>query len=359
MFLLATTPLLLLVGCGSASSANGPENGASPAPKVPVTVLTRRITWQENVPRTVVCFGRLIPVREQVLSFDRGGLVDAVEAAVGDVVGAGTVLARLEQSALEEQRRILQEDVDRVRAAIPSAPQVETRSLRQRLQQSEAQLESVQAELNRGTLVAAFDARIEEIRIAAGQGIAAGMPAIRIVEDLPPLVQVSADENVATLLTDDVTVWVGLQSTARTASVFSREALRGPVTGELVRLEFGETLPPQSWAFGDVVESRFIVSTTDTGFRVPIASLMQQDDDTWYVYVADPVVGDGRTTHQILRRDVEIVRLLEGEVIVTGELTPGDRVVISGTHRLVRNQPVTVVDETETISDLSEREPAG
>lgn len=73
-------------------------------------------------------------------------------------------------------------------------------------------------------------------------------------------------------------------------------------------------------------------------FTVPLAAVMQ-DGTTPTVWVLDA------TATHVQRRPVKLVRFTQDAAIVTGALSPGDRIVTLGVHMLDADKPVRVVEQ--------------
>lgn len=95
--------LLALAGCRGAT----PNDGSEPTPTpLPTPIVAEKPTYtvqRGEVARTLAFTARVAPVSEARLFFRAGGRVLQVNAARGDAVAAGAVLATLDVSALERQ----------------------------------------------------------------------------------------------------------------------------------------------------------------------------------------------------------------------------------------------------------------
>ncbi len=95
--------LLALTGCRGAAPAG--ESAATPTP-LPTPIVAEKPTYivqRGEVARTLAFTARVAPVAEARLFFRAGGRVLQVNAARGEAVAAGAVLATLDVSALERQ----------------------------------------------------------------------------------------------------------------------------------------------------------------------------------------------------------------------------------------------------------------
>ncbi len=96
------------------------------------------------------------------------------------------------------------------------------------------------------------------------------------------------------------------------------------VHGQVVRLELDET-----------VEAN--------GYWLPSTALTKGARGLWTTFVvvqADPNDSTQPDLFRVERRDIEVLHTESNRVLVRGTLNPGDRVVASGTHRVVPGQLV-------------------
>jgi multidrug efflux pump subunit AcrA (membrane-fusion protein) len=349
--------VIFCAGCdgGLPTVSEALTEDARPGSALPVR--TAAAVWREDVDETVVSFGQLIAARESVLRFSRGGRIGTVTVQSGDSVEEGTIVAQLQQDGLREQKGVIEQDLTRLRTELRNAPQVETLGLRQQIQQGESRLRAVEAELARGILTAPFTGIVADCAISAGDTVSPSLPVMRVVEDAPPLVAVHAAQEIAQLLTSETTVWVALGDRSRSTSVRSRSPLRGPVPGEKIVLEFAEAPPAEQWAWGDVVEARFVRATGDAGFEVALGALQHDATMDWFVFVAEPVGGLPGTICRIEQRSIQVIRTLDESALVLGELAVGERVVIEGTHRIVAGQQVRISGGLDSTADAAEVAP--
>ena len=105
-----------------------------------------------------------------------------------------------------------------------------------------------------------------------------------------------------------------------------------------------ETLPDDSWAYGDVVELRFRAAVSKPGCWLPLNALQGGTDDGWYVFAVVPTAdSSGKQSFRVERRPVEIRLLQDNQVFLESSLTTAEFVIVDGTHRVVAGQDVTPV----------------
>ncbi|MGI9455235.1 MAG: hypothetical protein ACR2NU_01670, partial [Aeoliella sp.] len=96
------------------------------------------------------------------------------------------------------------------------------------------------------------------------------------------------------------------------------------VHGQVVRLELEETIEA-------------------SGFWLPVTSLTKGPRGLWTSFVvvkSDPKDSTLADLYRVESRDVEVVNTQSNRILVHGTLNPGDKVIASGTHRVVPGQLV-------------------
>jgi len=208
---------------------------------------------------------------------------------------------------------------------------------RARVDRLDAQLDDLAIDIEDSTLLAPYAGRVAERLSDEGKVVAPGEPILRIVESSALEARIGLPPATASRLSrrQEVDVIVNGQSwpatvddmlpevdpSTRTRLVIFRldpVAAGDVVPGEIVRVEIAE------------------IESTD-GFWVPTAALIPGMRGLWSVLA----VVDGETE----RRDVEVLHTEAERTLVRGALSDGDRIVASGTQRVVPGQQVTVTSE--------------
>jgi multidrug efflux pump subunit AcrA (membrane-fusion protein) len=205
------------------------------------------------------------------------------------------------------------------------------------VRQIEASLQAIQVDLSKTVITAPFAGRIGDRLVDEGVVVSGGQPVVQIVEGARAEARIGIPADLADGLTlgRAQTVVVGdrpfaatltallpeLESTSRTVmAVLTLETAEDLTLGQTARLVLRDTQPAQ-------------------GFWLPTTALVQGEQGLWSVYVvADEGESDtgesgtgesrpGATGATVTRQPVEI-------------LHTGDRVIRSGTHRVVPRQTV-------------------
>jgi multidrug efflux pump subunit AcrA (membrane-fusion protein) len=82
-----------------------------------------------------------------------------------------------------------------------------------------------------------------------------------------------------------------------------------------------------------------------SGYWLPTTALVRGVRGLWSCYVLG--TSEQNDAFRVERRDVEVLHTESDRVLVRGTLQSGDRVVMSGTHRLVSEQLVRPVANLE------------
>ncbi|WP_148235191.1 efflux RND transporter periplasmic adaptor subunit [Parvularcula bermudensis] len=354
--------MALCLGMGIAYFTSSQDSAVIEVEPLPVAVFP--VHYQETYQQRRLYSGRVLPAQRTDLAFRIGGRIDRVTVDVGDRVGRGDVLARVDTSpfltatrALEAQLHEAQAEATRATRFFDRTKTLEARGFAttqevdnalagrdaslQRVESLARQVEAAQEDLADASLLAPFDGTIVERYVDEGTVIDAGRPIVRVSGegrleaeiDLPSaqasrlfrgqdlvLVHdgVPLDGTVTGIsrdidpLTRSQTVRIGLQDHM------------GLLPGALVRLELFETRAAR-------------------GFWVPLGALQESYRGLWSLYAVDRK-GEG-AEGRIARYDVEILSITEDRAYVTGTPTDGQSIVSDAPFRFVPGQSVKIVRE--------------
>ena len=103
---------------------------------------------------------------------------------------------------------------------------------------------------------------------------------------------------------------------------------------QLAESATGQVVPAQ------VARMEVVEATEIPGYWLPTNALTQGTRGLWSVYAVQR--DEEQEGDKLDRRYVEVIHSESDRTFVRGTLQPGDRIVTSGSHRLVPGQPVTV-----------------
>lgn len=207
---------------------------------------------------------------------------------------------------------------------------------RARLAQLDAQMTDIAHDLQDTQLVAPFAGRVSQRLVDEGSVISAGSPVLEVIDDknveawigLPPAaalaLQVGEEHE---LLIAGKAVKATVQSLAPDVQRTSR------TRNVILRMEtIGSSVLP-----GQVVRMAVTEQVEEPGFWVPTTALTRGTRGLWSLFVVED--------HVVARRDIEVLDTVGSDSFVRGTLQPGDAIVVSGTHRVVVGQRVTMQRE--------------
>ena len=352
---------------------------ATPLSFAELTVSYVTVTPQAEFSTNRVYAGTSRAARRAELGFKRGGEVATVMVDLGDSVAAGQLLAQLDTRALaSDLRRAQSEEVLAAANRRSASAQTElaanterrVRALRAngnvsqqafdeahlQYRVSRAQLEVAQASLGRAqAAVEAMEVALSEAEIRApfggviqarhvdeGSQIGPGSPALSLVETSKREAHIGIPESAVTSLTvgDAYTIiWQNVSASAQLRSLLPEV---NPNTRTVTAVF---TVADQRIPLGAVVELSLRQRVPGNGFWVPIDALTAMDRGLWGVFIID-------AENIVQQRLVEIVHNEGDRAFVRGLLSTSDRVVATGTQRIVAGQRVIPIAAQMTISAL-------
>lgn len=208
-----------------------------------------------------------------------------------------------------------------------------------RIRQLDASIQAVDVDLSKSTITAPFAGRISQRLVDEGVVVSGGQPVVQLSEGSATEARIGIPADVADRLPlgSAQTVTVGEQpfSATVTALLPELESTSRTVTAVLTlntaeELTLGQT-------------ARLVLTNTQptNGFWLPSTALVQGEQGLWSVYVA---AGDRNSEATVTRQLVEVLHTEGEQVLVQGLVEEGDRIITSGTHRVVPGQTVSVPD---------------
>ncbi len=162
----STTPLVSVLLVVAAVSC-APKKDSTPS--IAVEKLAPTVTVQKSlvgeVSQTVPVTGSLVALQDVTLSAKQPGRLTEVLVREGDIVKAGQVLARVDETDLRSQLRSSEAAVTSARARLEQAQAAYS----QQLAQSEASIDSAQAALIQQTSTSAAQVRSAESKLASAK----------------------------------------------------------------------------------------------------------------------------------------------------------------------------------------------
>ncbi|MEL7051086.1 MAG: efflux RND transporter periplasmic adaptor subunit [Cyanobacteria bacterium J06588_5] len=211
------------------------------------------------------------------------------------------------------------------------------------IQRLDARLADVDVNIAKSTLTAPFTGTVAAHQVDPGTVVSPGQSVIRLVENDIPEARIG--------LPADTTSQLNI-GTDRTVTV-NAEQYTGTLTAILPEVDAQTRTQTAIFALepraasqvspGQTVRLNLSDRIDTTGIWLPAEAITQGIRGLWTCYVVVPqetTEDDETTTYVVQPQTVEIVHQTGDRVLVTGTLQPGDRIVASGSHRLVPGQQV-------------------
>ncbi|MDJ0867502.1 MAG: efflux RND transporter periplasmic adaptor subunit [Myxococcota bacterium] len=316
-----------------------------------------------DYPVTESYAGRVVSRRRSALGFERGGRLERVWVDEGDTVEPGQVLAVLDTSALEAQRRQLeaQQRETEARLALARLTTERRRKLRESdhvsvqemdeaifaeraleasLAAARASLERVEVDLELSRIEAPYAGTVTERLEDEGTVVAPGQPLLGVVEAGALEVHVGVRPETAAELVAGARYEVeiaGARHAARLDSVLPTIEIDTRTVTVILRLDAAAP-GVRSGALARVALERRV---RGEGSWLPLTALAESRRGLWSAYA---VVSDGEGGARVERRQLELIHAEADRAYVRGTLRAGDRLVATGLHRLVPGQRVRLAE---------------
>ncbi|MGY6548653.1 MAG: efflux RND transporter periplasmic adaptor subunit [Roseinatronobacter sp.] len=341
----------------SAESAPAPDRHA---PLTPVGVMRVTLADSYTVKRRFT--GQIEAAARIDLGFEYGGRVREVFVEEGDLVASGTVLARLDTSALIPERAALEAelaalaaDAELARLTLARNDALTERGFRSVAAQDDARLTLARAEagmaatrariagvdvrLDKSVLTAPHPARIGARLADPGQTAAAGQTVLVLFDAAPARARVGLPPELAAGLAVGDTVTVASDSALMEATIRQIRPDLDPVTrSRSVVVTLPQGLDP---VLGDTVALLLTQTIDDPGFWAPLSALREGVRGSWSVMAVEATPDGDRT----LPAAVEVIHSDGARVFLRGSLPPGARIVAKAPDRVAPGQLVLAQSE--------------
>lgn len=304
-----------------------------------------------------------MPRLESELAFRVGGKVIERPVDAGAQVKTRQVLMRLDpvpfelaldeaQAQLAQERHalaLLERDVKRNRSLVQSGAISGTdfdalatgqARAQARMQAAQSRLEQARNNLAYATLAVPADATIVAVRAEIGQVVDSGRPVLAVAYAGKREVEIDVPEAQIASITVGMPASVSLLSSPANAlqgTVREITPMADPATRTFrVRVALAQ-LPPEA-RLGMTAKVRLQATTGSPTFELPITALFQQGEHpaVWVLPTR---------ASQLQLRPVQLADMDTEHIRVSAGLSPGERVVVAGVHRLDEKRKVKVWDE--------------
>lgn len=342
----------------SGYTAIAAQSGAAAGPTAPVTsVAVMPVTPTDGYTVSRRFAGQIEAAARIDLGFELGGRITEVLVEEGASVRAGTVLARLDVSALVPERAALEAelaamaaDAELARLTLGRDEALTARGFRSVAAQDDARLTLARTEagmaairariagvdvrLAKSVLVAPFAARVGARLADPGQTAAAGQPVLVLFDAGPAQARVGLPPDLAAGLAAGDTARVEIGGAAREARILRVRPDLDPATrSRSVVLALPDGVDP---VLGDTVALILDQTVAEPGFWAPLGALREGVRGSWSVMAVEATPEGDRTRPAA----VEVIHSDGARVFLRGALPPGARIVAVAPDRVAPGQRV-------------------
>ncbi len=314
-------------GLSGVAAITAPDGGADSAFEARVlTVATMKASLAPGYEVRRKFVGRVEARRESAVGFELGGLVTALLAEEGDHLELGQVIARLDTARLEVQLKQLRGRRAELQANIGLARATRIRQERLakkghssqqrydearfgeqalfgRLQQVDAEIASVDLDIEKSEIKAPFAAIVGERFADEGIVIAAGAPVFDLLERTNPEVRIGVAGDAVDGIAAGQQHALLVRGRRVPATVRSVLPVRDRGTRS-VDVLLTLHAPLNGIRHGDLARLEIARRLDQPGFWLPLTALTESSRGLWAVYVAVGPTGDERVLE---RRELEVL----------------------------------------------------
>lgn len=304
--------------------------------------------------------GEVQPRIETNLSFRQGGEIRERGVEVGDVIKAGTVLARLDEEDAQDAVRKAEANLASAQANFDNAdvarsrqqqlyPRTTSRAAldnaiaqasmaQQGVNAAQAALRIAQNNLDNRVLTATTDGVVTAVGGEVGQVVGGGQMVIRLAQtgekdavfQVPEATIQAADRNMK------VQVWLLSNTSSKaTGSVREISPTANPITRNFT-VRVALDTPPDDFRFGSAVRGNVVLEGPPVA-RLPLTALFNQNGEQ-AVWIVNPA---SNTVNLV---PVHVARFEAQDFLVDTGLKDNDRVVVAGTQQLRPAMPVRLLE---------------
>lgn len=351
--------IALMMGTALISSCTKQEESTAEAPRPVLSV-----TVKQAPATSLGLTGTIQPTIETDLGFRILGRMIARNVNVGDVVKKGDVVAAIDPLALELAVRSAQSDVENSDAQLRNAVTTEQRqralvesrsgteaSLEEAEQarrtataavaKAQANLDKAKEQLGYAQLQAEFDGVVTATSAEVGQVVSAGQTVVTIARPDKRDAVVDVPQAAAQKLKIGAPFEVTLQlePSIRTTGVVREIAPEAETATRTSRTKIALADPPEAFRLGAVITASATIAA-DPEIVLPSSAILAGTDgaSVWIVDVPGKKVALRRVEIDGDAADGGTVRIIEG-------LSPGERVVVAGVHKLEDGQAIRIDQE--------------
>ncbi len=348
---------LVLAACSNSED----ETPRAPEPQTVIVDEARPVATGNGAVGPRRFTGRIAAVSTVDVSFQVSGKITALPIDEGDIVPAGTVLAKLDKADYELAVReaqaafdLAQSDLKRkrelVRTNVVSEATLDKSETEFRVK--EVELDTARLNLSYTTIKAPFDALISSRLVEAQTNVDAGTPVLRIQDVSELRVDISVPEDLmrSSQNPEDnpeafeiVAIATGIDGTEYRFPLEFRENQTEPddVT-QTFTVTFGMPRPTEPNLLPGMTVTVMVALLGEgdgVSVSVPLTAIVDEADGGHSVFVYDP------ETQTVSKRRVEIGPVMNERIVVHSGLSRGDTVIAAGARRLQDGAAVRLMSD--------------
>ncbi|MEL6603996.1 MAG: efflux RND transporter periplasmic adaptor subunit [Cyanobacteria bacterium J06614_10] len=214
-----------------------------------------------------------------------------------------------------------------------------------RVEQIDAQIQAVDISLDKSRLLAPFSGKIASRLVDEGTVVASGQQVMKLVESDRLEARIGVPDAIAPRLQTGsqqrITVGDRTYSAQVTSQLPEVDEPSQTVTLVLEIINSDETEP---LTIGATARLAIAEQQPEEGYWLPSTALVAGEQGLWSAYVVTAETDLEETDYRVARRDVEVLHTEGSRAFIRGLVQAGDRVITSGTHRIVTGQKVNPTD---------------
>ncbi|MEH6589111.1 MAG: efflux RND transporter periplasmic adaptor subunit [Halioglobus sp.] len=325
----------------------------------PMPVVTQTYLISDSYSRELPFLGLVRAGLKTDLGFEVPGLLASLAVREGSAVSAGQAIAQLDTAQLEARLDAAIADRDRVQAELELAElkarrqrdlrdsgavskeafdetRLSAKALTAQLQSVNAQMRSIQINLENSTLVAPYNGVVAARYVNRGTVISPGMPVLTIVSIGEREAHIGVSARRAASLKTDTLYSLSLRGQLVSARLRSIRPDVDPVTLTTTAVF---DLPADTVALdGEPISLTLTEQVDSRGGWLPISALIEGERGIWNVYRLEQA---GSSTITV-KEAVEVIEVRGNKAYVRGTLRSGAEVIADGLHRIAAGTAVTV-----------------
>lgn len=291
--------------------------------------------------------GAVVGDEDVVVSAQVMGTVTEVMVKAGDKVSKGRVLATIDDRAIRQSMESLKAQYELAATVYARqknlwdqkiGSEIQYLNAKTQKESLEKQLASVQEQWDMTRIKSPINGTVDEVKIKAGQTVAPGVPAIRVVnlENLKVKAEV-AESFINTIQkgNDVIIHFPDMKTEIKSKLDYAGRAIN-PLNRTFnveVRLKKSDgTFYPNQVAVLKIADY-----SSSAAMVVPVAAV-QKTPDGEYVYMAAVISGN---RYIAKRKPVTTGKSYNGKVEITAGISAGERIITFGSQNLVDGDPVT------------------